>query len=455
MTRRSTLRYPMSRRALIRSALAIPGVLLSLLILAPLPAAAKGGLSLRPRETVVFLGDSITEQRLYTTFIEGYLLTRYPNVRFTFRNTGWGGDTAWLRQRMQGTEMNDSRLFGLSGAERDAETVRMVTHGLQRDVLPLKPTFVTIDFGMNDARGGEAVLPVYRRATEELVRQLKKAGARVALLTPSPEQRNQAGERAGSSYNRLLEQYSDAVRAIADKDRTLYADQFRPFVAVVEKGVARNPSFNLIGDSVHPGPAGHLVMAWAILKGLGADPLVSDVTVDASKARPRATAKGAQVSRLERHDGALTFTRDDRVLPMPLPGEASQVLPLAPILDDLSQYRLRVTGLKEGPYDVLVDGAKVTTISSGQLAQGWNMTDADTPMAAQATALLGKVYEKNNAYFDRWRNVQLPAMLAGTATSPETRDRLADLDRRIASLEGEINALREPKPHTFEIRPAQ
>src|SRR5579871_6560398 len=50
-------------------------------------------------DRVVFLGDSITEQKLYTTYIEAYALTRFPREKLTFRNVGWGGDTAWLRQR--------------------------------------------------------------------------------------------------------------------------------------------------------------------------------------------------------------------------------------------------------------------------------------------------------------------------------------------------------------------
>src|SRR5215469_246075 len=55
-------------------------------------------------DRVVFLGDSITEQRLYTTYVEAYALTRYPKWSLTFRNTGWGGDTSWLRQRFHPDE---------------------------------------------------------------------------------------------------------------------------------------------------------------------------------------------------------------------------------------------------------------------------------------------------------------------------------------------------------------
>src|SRR5438046_10661830 len=59
-------------------------------------------------DRVVFLGDSITEQRLYTTYIEGYVLSRHPDWKLTFRNVGWGGDTSWLRQR---AHPDEAKLF--------------------------------------------------------------------------------------------------------------------------------------------------------------------------------------------------------------------------------------------------------------------------------------------------------------------------------------------------------
>src|SRR5881392_142538 len=66
-------------------------------------------------DRVVFLGDSITEQRLYTTYIEGYTLARHPDWKLNFRNVGWGGDTAWLRQRVHPDE---AKLFA---ANADAQ----------------------------------------------------------------------------------------------------------------------------------------------------------------------------------------------------------------------------------------------------------------------------------------------------------------------------------------------
>src|SRR6516165_12412630 len=85
---------------------------------------------------VVFLGDSITEQRLYTTYIEAYALTRHPQWKLWFRNVGWGGDTSWLRQR---SHPDEAKLFAADEAAQQKMVEDSVRHGLERDVLPLKP----------------------------------------------------------------------------------------------------------------------------------------------------------------------------------------------------------------------------------------------------------------------------------------------------------------------------
>src|SRR6516165_12084929 len=70
--------------------------------------AIAGDFLIKDGDRVVFLGDSITEQRLYTTYIEAYALTRHPNWKLSFRNVGWGGDTSWLRQR---SHPDEGKLF--------------------------------------------------------------------------------------------------------------------------------------------------------------------------------------------------------------------------------------------------------------------------------------------------------------------------------------------------------
>ena len=54
------------------------------------PSAAQ--FRLQDGDTVVFYGDSITEQKLYTSDIENFVLTRFPGRRIRFIHSGVGGD---------------------------------------------------------------------------------------------------------------------------------------------------------------------------------------------------------------------------------------------------------------------------------------------------------------------------------------------------------------------------
>src|ERR1700720_2506774 len=102
--------------------------LIGCLVAAASSAATAQDFFLKNGDTVVFYGDSITDQRLYTTFAETYVVTRFPELRVEFVHSGWGGD----------------RVSGGGGGPIDLR--------LRRDVIPFRPTVMTIMLGMNDGR---------------------------------------------------------------------------------------------------------------------------------------------------------------------------------------------------------------------------------------------------------------------------------------------------------------
>ncbi|MCW0218632.1 MAG: hypothetical protein OJI67_09950, partial [Prosthecobacter sp.] len=51
-------------------------------------------LDLQDGDTLLFLGDSITHQCLYTQYVEDFFLTRYPDRKIHFHNAGVSGDKA-------------------------------------------------------------------------------------------------------------------------------------------------------------------------------------------------------------------------------------------------------------------------------------------------------------------------------------------------------------------------
>ncbi len=419
--------------------------------------AKAGEFLIHDGDRVVFLGDSITEQKLYTTYVEAYALTRHPKWSLTFRNTGWGGDTAWLRQRFHPDE---KKLFAADDATQQTMVEDSVGRGLARDVLPLKPTFVTIKFGMNDhayQAFREDIFHAYVRSQAEEAKVLEAHGARVAFLTPQPiEDIKKAGANPDKDERNIsLSKFCDGLKEVAEKNNATFVDQFNPYMAMLLRERAGNPA-NTIGggDAVHPGPIGHTVMAWAVLKGLGATALVSSAEIDAS-AKKVIGAEACSVSHLKADGNSVSFDRLDNALPMPIDERAETALKLAPILDDLDNLNLKVTGLPEGKYQVNIDGKPVAAVTSADLAKGWNYADVPGPITAQSREVLRLVFEKNNTYFNRWRKVQLyefPDWATAQGAEEVRAKELAKLDKSIRAAEEQINKDRLPKSHHFEIR---
>jgi lysophospholipase L1-like esterase len=405
-------------------------------------------------DRVVFLGDSITEQRLYTTYIETYALTRHPEWKLWFRNVGWGGDTSWLRQR---AHPDEKQLFAADADSQQKMVEDSVGRGLRRDVLPLKPTVVTIKFGMNDhsyQKFREDIFGAYVRSQSELAKVLQANGARVAFLTSQPiEEKRPDPDK--DVKNQSLRQFSDGLKEVAAKQGATFVDQFDPYMAIMLRERAADPAaFIGGGDAVHPGPAGHTIMAWAILKGLGATALVSKAEIDGAAGKVVA-ADGCRVTNLKVGTGTVAFDRADDALPMPVDTKAEPALKLAPILQDLDRYELQVTGLPAGTYELSIDGESVGKANSEELAKGWNLATSAGPITKQAKEVLALVFQKNNQFYQRWRAVQLYEF-PDWAQSPEVESKraaeLARQDSQIAETEAQINAARQPKSHHFELQ---
>jgi hypothetical protein len=276
----------------------------------------------------------------------------------------------------------------------------------------------------------------------------------VAFLAPQPIE-DKRPDPDKDVKNQSLRQFSDGLKDVAAKQGATFVDQFDPYMTIMMRERAANPAaFIGGGDAVHPGPAGHTIMAWAILKALGAPALVSRAEIDGAAGKLLA-AEGCRVASLKADKGTVAFDRSDDALPMPVDPKAEPALKLAPILQDLNQYELKVTGLPEGTYELSIDGEPAGKVSSEDLAKGWNLATSAGPITKQAQEVLTLVFQKNNLFYQRWRAVQLYEF-PGWAQSPETENKraaeLARLDNQIAETEAQINAVRKPKSHHFELR---
>src|SRR5438552_5105017 len=266
--------------------------LLSCLVLALSSTATAQDFSLKNGDTVVFYGDSITDQRLYTTFAETYILTRFPEVRVRFVHSGWGGD----------------RVSGGGGGPVDLR--------LRRDVIAYRPTVMTIMLGMNDARYrtyDEAIFRDYASGYEKIVHDMKAAfpELRITAIEPSPFDDVTRKPTVEGGYNAVLLRYSQFVKNLAGREHLNAADLNTPVVAMLEKAHAQDAALSekIIPDRVHPGPSGHLIMAGALLKSWNAPAVVSDVEIDAQGGSAK-RARNADVSSIDRTNGPRRPERD-------------------------------------------------------------------------------------------------------------------------------------------------
>jgi len=393
-------------------------------------ARPTSGFYLRNGDTVVFYGDSITEQNLYNQYVELYAATRFPAMRIRFFGAGVGGD----------------RVTGGSGGPVDQR--------LERDVFAENPTVVTVMLGMNDG-SYRATTPdiesAYTAGYEHLLQSIHEhaPGARVTLLGPSPYDDVTRPPHFPGGYNAVMQHFGDLDRGLAQKYDGTFVDLNPSVVSALQKAEALDPGLAklLLPDRVHPDPLAHWVMAEALLKGWNAPALVSSVTIDGHAGTVMA-AQNATVDHLERNAASLRWNELDNALPLPLSrSNATQALlfDLADIEQQLDQEPLRVTGLDAGIYTLRIDDALIGTFSSDQLASRINLADFETPMFHQAQRVSWLVRDRDEAHYIHLRMRVRKANTGLQTGGPDVMQGFED------SLEDSIYAEAAPKPHVFTL----
>lgn len=339
-----------------------------------------------------------------------------------------------------------------------------------RDVLPHHATAMTVDFGMNDGGSGgfnEGSFRGYMAGLQGIADQARSNNMRVAWVTPQPVEKKEDGP-AIDGYAATLEKFSEGVKTIAQTNAGTFADQFHPYLDVMNKARAENPGNRVMGgDAVHPGPPGQTVMASAILRALRFPTLVSAAEIDAAKLTATKTEQ-CQIADLGKGpNGGIRFTRCDAALPY-FPEKAKSILKWSPIADEMNQYMLKVTGLPAGKYEVRLGGRKIEEYADTALAEGVNLAQpalAGGPVADQVQAVVAAVQAKNSFFHDRmFRGITLTGASipdfvenrAGMLAEIETQ-RASVFAKRMEDLRKLDDAVRNAlalKPHVVEVVPA-
>jgi lysophospholipase L1-like esterase len=189
----------------------------------------------KERQTWLLLGDSVTQAARHTHGCRGYGEIFAERVR-------------WELQRFSDAVIN----LGVSGS-----TIRDLSAGYREQLERFRPDVVSLMFGINDAKRGEAGIPAFRDRYREVLRTIKgDVGAQLVVQTPNAV----TGEQARSQRS-SLPGYVEAIRELALDEDAVLVDNHALW--------ASYDADLLMDDDIHPNARGHAVLARSLLETIG------------------------------------------------------------------------------------------------------------------------------------------------------------------------------------------
>lgn len=212
-------------------------------------------MKIKPGSKIVMIGDSITDcgrtqpvaeglfdplGRGYVNIVSALLGAVYPDYHLRIVNVGNSGNT-----------------------------VRNLKERWQKDVLDLKPDWVSVMIGINDVWRQfdlplmkETHVPIdeYEKTLDKLVVDTLPLVKGMVLLTPYHIEANRK-----DAMRCKMEEYGAVVKKIALKRKTLFVDTQAAFDSLLQ----HFHSAAIAWDRVHPNQIGHTVIAKAFLDAIG------------------------------------------------------------------------------------------------------------------------------------------------------------------------------------------
>lgn len=336
------------------------------------------------------VGDSITHGGGYHSYVYLYYVTRYPEQKFTMTNAGISGDSA-------------------AGAVGRYDW----------DIKPFAPTVASIMLGMNDVGRGQysdkpdtpemaerkkGAIDRHAASMATLAQKLRDDQCRLIFITPSIFDQTSTMDKPNNfGVNDALGICGQKARELATKHDGRVVDFHGAMSALNAKVQQGDPAATIVGgDRVHPGAAGHLVMAYYFLKDCGAPKAVTRVEIDAAASAVRSTLN-CQADGLSYIGGEMKFNYLAKSLPFPMPPGTQQALAWLPELwNDLCEELLVIKGLPVGEFTLLIDDAIVVTADHAAWAAGVNLGQLEkSPMLQQAGEVM-KLNDKRHSISSRY-----------------------------------------------------
>lgn len=325
---------------------------LAVLGISSIPCVSAKEPVLEKGDRLAIVGDSITEQKQYSKFIETYLLACVPQLDVQVFQFGWSGE----------------RAPGFAGRQ-------------ENDLAFWKPDVITTCFGMNDGEYRayeQSIGDNYENGMRAIIDRFKKDGATFVVGGPGvvdSETFRRDDPDFDKIYNDNLKHLDEIARKLADENGFEHAEVFGAMMDAMTKAkAALGNEFHVAGgDGVHPSANGQLVMAYAFLKGLGMKGDIAAISLD-WETKAAEVSEGHQV--VEAKDGKITI--ESSRYPFCFSGGAedpngtASITPFVPFNDNLNRFMFSVKNLT-APRASVQWGEATNEFSREALEKGINL----------------------------------------------------------------------------------
>jgi len=384
--------------------------------LRPAQRAGDGPLAVQAGDRVLWLGSTLIERMQRHGYWEAVWTTALPDRPVIFRNLGWSGDTVFGHARAR---------FGSVADGFD----HLETH-----VFAERPNWVLVAYGTNESFAGPAGLESFREGLQNLLDTLEGSGARLVLVTPPPQEATAAVPDPAEA-NANLRLYSQVIAETAKERSYPLVDLFHKLPELA----ARQPELAPWTDNgLHLNDRGYWLTSQVLASELGL--LRGGVRMEVDVASRTMKTSGCYADQLQITGNEARFSVRDQTLPI-----------VAPVATASAARWLRVTGLKPGSYQLLVDDKPVARGKAEDWANGLAIRRG--PEVDQAVSLLQAIGKKNELYFHRWRpQNETYLFLFRKHEQGNNAVEIPQFDPLIEDVEKQIGELRVPKTRTYVLR---
>lgn len=342
-------------------------------------ADLKTDLSLTSGQTIGMGGDSIETTWMFSHYVLAWFQLQYPEL-----------DLITICSARSGASLVGWGMASTAYPPADGSQYERLMNPWDPDVFILK-------MGDNGGQSGAA----HKSSYQDLITNWM-SGKKIIIIG--------CGPRNASTDTIYSEEKNDGEAEIAALDSSVFhahtfdqigagwLSNYDNTIDLQQPSVEPTLSNGAVRDDVHPGPAGQIILAWAALSGLGAETLVSEVTINASTGGVTGD-NGCTISSVSATTSNVSFDRLDAHLPWAIDAGgmanadsfASTYSINGGSISDWQTYAVTVTNLVAGTYRIEIDGELVTTATHTALASGVNLSNATTgPVFDQVQEVLGE-----------------------------------------------------------------